>query len=93
MRISDFIEKYACAYNLSKAEAKRQIDNVFLFLEEALDEFEDKEKMMLPFGFIQRKDKAPRNYRNPRTGELIEKPAQKNFIFNLRSYNAKINKY
>ncbi len=79
---SDLIDALAQKLGTSKVEAKRALEATVEVISEAA---KDEGAFLTGFGTFKVKNLAPREVRNPATGEKIQKPASKKLSFKAAS--------
>ncbi|MEN7537295.1 HU family DNA-binding protein [Aurantiacibacter flavus] len=79
MTNADLAEQLAEAYGLTKADARKYVDNVFGAIVDAATKGE--EVALNGFGKFKVKESAARKGRNPATGETIQIAASKKLAF------------
>ena len=76
MKKTDIVEKIADKFDITKAEAERIVD--FIFMDLLTNAMAKGEQVSIPgFGFFEGKMRAARTARNPQTGDKIDVPAMR----------------
>lgn len=79
MNKKELVEILAANNDMTKAASGKVIDAIFDVMTSALTKGE---KVTIPgFGTIEVRDRAAKQSRNPRTGEMVQVPAKKAVVF------------